>query len=112
MPIECVSEMKAVTHSLLTPKSSPSANLEQLISCKNYGTLPRLLRVTAYVIRFTRLLKERGGSTSSSLEPEEIAEAERLWIIQSQTLLAEEKRFFEWKKQFRLFLDQTDVEVD
>ena len=76
MPAECVSEMKAVTHSLLTPpKSSTSANLEQLISCKNYSTLPRLLWVTAYVIRFIRLLKQRGGPTSPSLESEEIGEA-------------------------------------
>ena len=109
MPAECISEMKAVTHSLLTPKSSPSANLEQLISCKNYGTLPRLLRVTAYVIRFVRLLKQRGGPISPSLEPEEIGEAERQWIIQSQTLLTEEKSFLEWKKQFGLFLDQAGI---
>ena len=109
MPAECISEMKAVTHSLLTPKSSPSANLEQLISCKNYSTLPRLLRVTAYVIHFVRLLKQKGGPISPSLELEEIGEAERQWIIQSQTLLTEEKSFFEWKKQFGLFLDQAGI---
>ena len=115
MPAECTVEMKVVTpitHSLLTPGSSPSVNLEQLIPCKNYSTLPRLLRVTAYVIRFTRLLKERVETTnihSHNLEPEEIAEAEKLWILQSQTLLTKDKRFVEWKQQFGLFLDQMGI---
>ena len=41
----------------------------------------------------------------SFLEPEEIAEAERLWIIQSQSKLMEDKQFDLWKKQFGVFLD-------
>lgn len=112
MPAECALEMKAETHSLLTPESSPSANLEELIPCKIHSTLQRLLRVTAYVIWFIRLLKERGrcnNNYSLTLEPKEIAEAERLWIIQSQRLLPEEKHFPEWKKQFVLFFDQSGI---
>ena len=46
---------------------------------------------------------------SQNLEPEEIAEAEKLWIIQSQTLLTEDKRFGDWKQQFGLFLDPAGI---
>ena len=112
MPVECVTEMKAPTHSLLTSNSS-TVNLEQFITCEDHSSLSRLLRVTAYVIRFIKLLKHKARSTgtirSIILEPEEITEAERLWIVQAQTLLAQETRFNEWKRQFGLFLDHKGI---
>ena len=81
MPAERVTEMKAPTHSLLT-SNSPTVNLEQFITCEDHSSLSRLLRVTAYVIWFIKLLKYKARSTgtirSIILEPEEITEAERL----------------------------------
>ena len=67
--------------------------------------------MTAYVLRFIYLLKKKPnvGQVSSNLEPWEIAEAERLWIIQSQSKLMQDKQFDKWKKQFGLFLDQTGI---
>ena len=99
MPAVCVTEMKASTHNLLTSNSS-TVNLEQFITCENHSSLSRLLQVTAYVFWFIKLLKHKARSTgtiwSIILEPE----AERLWIVQAQTLLAQETCFNEWKKQF------------
>ena len=53
------------------------------------------MRVTAYVIRFIRSQKKRVETDAQNLEPEEIADAEKLLIIQSQTLLTEDKHFGE-----------------
>ena len=44
-----------------------------------------------------------------TLAPDEIAEAEQLWIIQSQSKLIQDKQFDVWKKQFGLFLDETGI---
>ena len=109
MPAECAIEMKAVTHGLLMPDSLPGTNLEQLIFCKDYSTLRRLLRVTAYVIRFIGSPKKGVETHSQNLEPEEITEAEKLCIIQFQTLLTEDKRFGVWKQQFGLFVDPAGI---
>ena len=112
MPAECVTEMKVSTHSLLTSNSS-TVKLEQFISCENYSSLSKLLRVTAYVIRFIRLLKNKAKSSDTIrpniLEQEEIDEAGTLWIVQVQTSLAQETHFNEWKKQFGLFLDHKGI---
>lgn len=48
MPAECVSEMKKTTHILLA--SEPAVSAEVIMDCKRYGTLSRLVRITAYVL--------------------------------------------------------------
>ena len=115
MPTECTAELKVkdkkMIHGLLSCQSPTLANLESIMCGEKYSTLARLLRVTAYVLRFINLLKKKPnvGQVSSNLEPQEIAEAERLWIIQSQSKLMQDKEFDIWKKQFGLFLDQTGI---
>ena len=78
-----------LTHNLLTGSSASNMNLEEAITCEQHSTLSRLLRVIAYVLRFIRMLKsQRSGqpvAISVTLEPEEVTEAERLWIIESDT---------------------------
>ena len=116
MPEECATEMKAknlVTHNLLNPTASPSVDLQQVIVCEDYDNLTRLLHVTAYVLRFIRLLKDKDKDRSTPshqlLTLEEITEAERLWIIQSQLQLASDGHFDEWRKQFDLFRDEKEI---
>ena len=62
---------------------------------------------TAYVLRFAKQLKRSTTVQEMTLAPDEMAEAERLWIIQSQSKLIQDKQFGVWKKQFGLFLDET-----
>ena len=54
MPEECISEMKVLdrksTLSLLVTEERPS--LSQILHCEQYSTICRLLRVTAYVVKF------------------------------------------------------------
>ena len=42
---------------------------------------------------------------NKSLPPEELIEAERLWIVHAQTQLKGERDFNTWQKQFNLFPD-------
>ena len=82
MPTECVTEMKVkdvVMHNLLVSNHSAYINLQRVIVCEDYSKLTRLLRVTAYVLRFLYLLKARTRPTVTPclLTPEEIAAAER-----------------------------------
>ena len=58
---------------------------------------------------FRNKARSSGTIQSIILEPEEITEAKRLWTVQAQTLLAQETRFNEWKKQFGLFLDHKGI---
>jgi len=118
MPAECAVEMMAkdrVSHNLLTGNPTPNVSLQQVIVCKNYSTLTRLLRVTAYVIRFLKMLKGRMRPNSSllyqslTLTPDEITDAERLWILEAQTQLTQERNFDEWKRQYNLFSDENGI---
>ena len=115
MPVECTSEMKAVdrksTLSLLVTEERPS--LSQILHCEQYSTLLRLLRVTAYVLKFVKLLdpktKSSDTSPSTDLTATEISHAEMLWVKEAQALLVECDKFECWKKQFNLFLDAFGV---
>ncbi len=80
-----------------------------LLKCEDYSTLSRLLRVTGYVLRAIKLFKSRSSSSHrhvSTLSPEELADAERLWIVQAQVSLLVDKNFPSWRRQLDLFLVQ------
>ena len=65
-PEECRQEMKSknAAHSLLTSSGRPC--IGQLIDCENFSSLDRLLRVTALVLKFTRLLCQKVQRTDVS----------------------------------------------
>ena len=113
MPTECATELRArdkkMVYGLLNCQSPSPANLESIISSERYSTLSRLLRVTAYVLRFVKQLKKSTNIQEWALATDEIAEAERLWTIQSQSQLIQDKQFDVWKKQFGLFLDEAGI---
>ena len=58
MPEECAAELKVTavqSHNLVTTDAQGS--VDNLLSCKNFSTLAKLLRVTAYVVRAVRRFK-------------------------------------------------------
>ena len=74
-----------VTHSLLnTQERSTLVNFTAVIDPKKYSSLTRLLRISAYVLRFINKLKSHlTGSASKpgkELSTSEINEAETYWI--------------------------------
>ena len=106
VPEECMVEVKSSSrsaHSLLT--THPADTIGSLIKCEDFSSLTRLFRVTAYVLRAVKLFKKAAVHTEKPLSPEELDEAERLWLIHTQTRLKDERNFNMWQKQFDLFLD-------
>ena len=88
--------------------------VHQLIDSTMYSCLERLLRVTAYVVRFVNRLRSRINGTGSLLKAEEIAHAEILWIRGIQKLAFPQEIHYLRKpgsarppliSQFNLFVD-------
>ena len=112
-PEECLAEMKVTKpSSLLTLTLSDSLHgLNEIIKCERFGTLQRLLRVTAYVLQFVKAAKRRkdGRIEGDGLSANKINEAHTLWIKEMQRALPEKGEFEHWKFQFGLYRDERNV---
>ncbi len=112
IPEDCLLEMKCRSHkqghSLLVASTEPRLQLSAIIKCEQFSNFRRLLRVTAYVLKFVHLLKQQIQMDERPLNVElnaaDLTETETLWVKCVQHALAEDKRFEEWKRQFRLFV--------
>ena len=91
--------------------SNSSPGLNEIIRCERFGTLQRLLRATAYVLRFVKAAKRRkdGRIEGDSLSANEIDEAHTLWIKEMQQTLPDKGEFEHWKVQFDLYRDERNV---
>ena len=113
MPDECLREIKVSHHPIhnliVTNNHSCRNGVGAVMSCEDYGSLQKLLRITAYVMRFIDALKQaierRIVTSTSELTASELARAERLWIIESQKCLEVDKHFLIWQRQFGLYLE-------
>ena len=118
--LKLIKEVPVISHSLVV--LSTQFRLHDVIDCERFSSLLKLLNTTAYVFRFTRLLRNQIRSNASSrvsgcLSPtaEEITESESYWIksIQGDSFSAEIKHLATDRpsecvplvKQFALFLD-------
>ena len=110
VPRECLSKMKASkekTHNLLITTHAPT--IGSVFKCEDFSTLTRLLRVTACVLRAVKLFKRSTPHPKEPLSPEELIEAERLWVVDTQTQLKSESNLKMWQKQFNLFTDDNGL---
>ena len=105
MPEECTLEMKKnLQHQSekILPVLLVGGEIGTVIQCQRFSSLGRLLRVTAYVLKFIAVLKAR-GSDSVGLSVKDISDAEKLWIKSSQDVLYQDLKFQMWKAQFGLY---------
>ena len=56
---EIVKNPASVTHVLVSGEQVQETGLHQIIDANNYSSLTKLLRVTSYVLQFTRRSKEK-----------------------------------------------------
>ena len=106
MPEECLKEMK-VTICNITHTIESTLSLGNIICCENFSHLQKLLRVTAYVLRFVKhCMARKMSEVTIDLVATEIADAETLWLRESQKGLLEHKDFLQWKQQFGLVLEE------
>ena len=99
MPEECTLEMKKnLQHQSekIVPVLLVGGEIGTVIQCQRFSSLGRLLRVTAYVLKFIAVLKAR-GSDSVGLSVKDISDAEKLWIKSSQDVLYQDLKFQMWK---------------
>ena len=108
MPEQCLPELKAsskLSHNLLAIERRPDVG--GVISCADFSSLQRLLRVTAYVLRAVNSFKAKNSDSNlpTILTPQEISTAEGHWITHAQKELVLQKDFDTLRCQFGLFLD-------
>ena len=60
-----------------------------------------------YILKFARLLKVKTRGNSESVN--DLLEAERYWLRESQFSLLSNERYSAWKQQFRLFTDRSGL---
>ena len=118
LPEECLPEMKSKDRraelagdlSALTVNCQP-ASLNTAIECRAFSCLQRLLRVTALVFKFIRLLKakHRGADKTSEVTSANMEEAELCWIREVQRSLKDNKNHKAWKQQWNFFEDERGV---
>ena len=98
----------------------PLSNLESVILMKNYSSLIKLLKITGYVMRFIRNLKNSFSRKNAIKEvPEEklsgpltvveLENGEKMWIKYEQRTILANKKFPDLKKQLGLFQDEEEL---
>ena len=124
---QLIKEAPLISHTFaISDIQATQYKLQNFIDCRRFSSLHKLLRTTAYIIRFVKRLltksnsrrpvTRQGGIPYSVLIVEEINEAEEYWIkaIQGESFAAEIKSLTTnkqvgipvWIKQFGLFLEQ------
>lgn len=105
VPEECLQESKlGISHRLLVGKHPNSINC--VIPIRTYSKLKKLLRVTAYVVKFIAAIK---GQASGELTPHDVSEVLLLWIKESQRSLVSSGKFNEHTRQLNPYCDQHGV---
>ena len=118
---ECLLEVK-MSSLLETSESTSLLNrskivptISDLINCEDYSTLPKLLRVTAYVMWFVNNIKARISkrkqtlNVTSALTSQEISTAEQLWLLSIQQSLPNTQNYKQLQFQLGLFVDDAGV---
>ena len=103
--------MKSASCSLLV--TAESGGIGEVIDCKRFSTLQKLLRVTVYVQRFVQhfkaMIKKGTPVIEWTVTVTEIEQAELKWIVDCQKGLHKDARFRSWKSQLQLFPDKHNV---
>jgi hypothetical protein len=134
-PTECFDEMtvkeqaKQVT---LVTVAERQTSISEIIKCERFSSLQRLLRVTALVLKFVRILQSRTEirkkeqestrvlrSTSKEINKKyeevktisetDLKEAELRWVKEAQSNMTSNHRFKYWNQEFGVFTDEQGI---
>ena len=76
-----------------------------VIDTNRFSTLSRLLRVTAYVNRFIKKVRDKGekeGSKAKELTAEELREAESIWVKDAQVTLRADPKYHKMRESLNI----------
>ena len=120
MPDECRNEMKVKDQRALN-KETVSAlivhgsknSLSNIINCKDCSSLDRLLRVTAIVLKFVKMLKSRvkgeHPSITADVTTTDVELAQILWIKELQDEMKGTEKFRSRNRDLNLFTDENGL---
>lgn len=86
--------------------------LDQVIPPDKYSDLNKLLRVTGYVLKFIVTIRGRRQVSQGStieLPPEEVKEAENLWVRHVQQYVREDKKYEQLRASLGLVQDEDGI---
>ena len=115
--LECLREMKVHSRhqteetAILVVKGSAQVGISEAIRCEDYSNVFKLLRVTAYVLRFVRNLKARFNRDVivGPLTKEELVVSEVLWLREMQASLQSDVKFTQQCIQLGVVKDENEV---
>ena len=84
----------------------------KVITVEKFSCLKKLLRVTGYVLRFVRNLRrclDGKEKVIGELVPEDLEEAEGLWLIHEQVFIVNDSSFEKRKVSLNLFYDELNL---
>ena len=117
VPEECLAEVRAEekvkcqTSSLFLSATEP-CGIAQIMEAEDFSDLQRLLRVSALVLKFVRIMKsllKKDVSSPSETDAQDMAKAETMWIKEVQKSLSKNPKFKIWEKQFGIFTDSQGI---
>ena len=101
VPEECRKEMRIADQRKLENNSQVSllavegkSMVAKIINCDNFSSFRRLLRVTARVLKFIKIIK--GKCKSKDLRADDIKEAKLLWLKEIQSSLKRNPNYGCW----------------
>ena len=83
---------------------SEGNTISPIVNFERFSVFKRLLRITAWVMKFIEILKLRGEP--SAINSLDINRDEVYWITIIQQALVKDERFDNWHRQFDLFKDE------
>ena len=104
---KCQRETSSVMLAAVEP-----CGIAQIMRAEDYSNLQRLLRVTALVLKFVRIMKlllKRDTLSPDESTDQDTAVAKTLWIKEIQKSLSKNPKFDIWKKQFGIFTDHQGI---
>ena len=106
IPEACAKELKSCNVFCLMT-STDTSHVSTIIDCQRYSSIHKLYRVTAYVLKFVSLSKDK--RQSRQFTQNDLAKARKLWISECQAALVKDKNFPTWKTQFNLYQDENEL---
>ena len=107
---ECITEMKIKSRNSMTTSCKLMSEtrikhtcLSIAIDYRSFNSFDRLVRVTAFVRKFIKLLKD--SKETSEVTSKDIRESEMSWIKEVQTEMRCQERFEKWNQEFQLQCD-------
>ena len=103
-------EGKAAYFSEIESKiKSKDFRIESVIDPKAFSNLYKLLRITAYVLRFIENCRNKLRQETPDITTKEINKARLLWVKQTQALLVTDSRFEKTKTNLGIVLDEEGI---